>query len=58
MAEVNIASILQGIPLAALAIDANQRVSVMNAEAVSLLGRGCWIGTILQCCDSPLCSKL
>jgi len=40
LAEVNIASILQGIPLAALAIDANQRVSVMNAEAVSLLGEG------------------
>ena len=40
MAEVNIASILQGIPLASLAIDANQRVSVMNAEAVSLLGEG------------------
>ena len=40
MAEVNIASILQGIPLAALVIDANQRVSVMNAEAVSLLGEG------------------
>ena len=40
MAEVNIASILQGIPLAALAIDANQRVSMMNAEAVSLLGEG------------------
>ena len=40
MAEVNIASILQGIPLATLAIDANQRVSMMNAEAVSLLGEG------------------
>ena len=40
MAEVNVASILQGIPLATLAIDANQRVSVMNAEAVSLLGEG------------------
>ncbi len=40
MAEVNIASILQGIPLATLAIDANQRVSVMNSEAVSLLGEG------------------
>ena len=40
MAEVNIASILQGIPLAALAIDSKQRVSMMNAEAVSLLGEG------------------
>ena len=40
MAEVNIASILQGIPLAALAIDAKQRVSMMNAGAVSLLGEG------------------
>ena len=57
MTGVNIASMLQGMPLAVLAIDANQYVSVMNAKVVSLLGEGLLDRHYITVLRQPLCSK-